>query len=128
MRNFFRSPLAWMVLAEVVVVAALIAVAWNVVASANRPISSPTVAEASAPADDTGSGLPQIPQLNVTPLKGPLPGLNVDPQFWREHLGSLNADQAFLEQLEWRIVRSAELAVSQYLESVVLPAVRHAEQ
>ena len=128
MRNFLRSPLTWMVFAEVAVVGALIAVAWNVVASANRPAPRPPVAEVAAPADDTGTGLPQIPELNLRPVKGPLPGLNVDPEFWREHLGSLNADQVYLEQLEWRIVRNAELAVSQYLESVVLPAVRHAEQ
>ena len=117
-----------MVAAEIVVVGALIAVAWNVVASAGRPVAAPAVVEAPAPADDAGSGLPQIPQVDVRPLKGPLPGLNLDPLFWRQHLGSLNADQAYLEQLEWRIVRDAELAVSQYLETVVLPAIRHAEQ
>lgn len=127
MRNFFRSPLTWMVAAEIVVVGALIAVAWNVVASANREAASPAVAEIAAPAQDSSSGLPQIPELNLRPTKGPLPGLNLDPEFWRERLGSLNSDQVYLEQLEWRIVRNAELAVNQYLETVVLPAVRRAE-
>ena len=127
MRNFFRSPLTWMVAAEIIVVAALIAVAWNVVASANRPSAAPAVGEAPAPTTDSGSDLPQIPELNLRPAKGPLPGLNLDPEFWRERLGSLNTDQVYLEQLEWRIVRNAELAVNQYLETVVLPAVRRAE-
>ena len=127
MRNFFRSPLTWMVAAEIIVVAALIAVAWNVVASANRPIATPAVGEAPVQTTDSGSGLPQIPELNLRPTKGPLPGLNLDPEFWRERLGSLNSDQVYLEQLEWRIVRNAELAVNQYLETVVLPAVRRAE-
>lgn len=127
MRNFFRSPLTWMVAAEIVVVGALIAVAWNVVASANHAVAAPAVAEVPAQTQDTGSGLPQIPELNLRPTKGPLPGLNLDPEFWRERLGSLNTDQVYLEQLEWRIVRNAELAVNQYLETVVLPAVRRAE-
>ena len=127
MRNFFRSPLTWMVAAEIIVVAALIAVAWNVVASANRPMVAPAVGEARAPTTDSGSGVPQIPEVNLRPTKGPLPGLNLDPEFWRERLGSLNSDQVYLEQLEWRIVRNAELAVNQYLETVVLPAVRRAE-
>lgn len=127
MRNFFRSPLTWMVVAEIVVVGALVAVAWNVVASANHPPATPAFDDAASPTDDSGSGLPQIPELNLRPTKGPLPGLNVDPGFWRGRLGSLNSDQVYLEQLEWRIVRNAELAVDQYLETVVLPAVQRAE-
>ncbi|HEV2413173.1 MAG TPA: hypothetical protein VGX27_00070 [Candidatus Dormibacteraeota bacterium] len=127
MRNFFRSPLTWMVAAEIIVVGALIAVAWNVVASANRPMATPAVGAAPAPTTDSDPGLPQIPELNLRPTKGPLPGLNLDPEFWRERLGSLNSDQVYLEQLEWRMVRNAELAVNQYLETVVIPAVRRAE-
>ena len=128
MRNLIRSPLTWMVAAELCVVGALIAVAWNVVASANRPASAPVVAEAPQATADSSSDLPLIPQLNTRPSKGPLPGLNVDSEYWRRQLVQLNADQAFLEQLEWRIVRDAEQAAGHYVETVVLPAVRRAEQ
>ena len=60
--------------------------------------------------------------------RGPLPGLNVDPGFWRERLAQLNGDQVDLEQLEWRIVHSAEDAAKLYLETVVLPAIQRAER
>lgn len=127
MRNLIRSPLTWMVAAELCVVGALVAVAWNVVASANHPAVPSVVADAPPPPDDSSSDLPLIPQLNTAPPKGPLPGLNVDSEYWRQQLVQLNQDQAFLEQLEWRIVHDAELAASHYVETVVLPAVRHAE-
>lgn len=129
MRNLIRSPLTWMVAAEIAVVGALVVVAWNVIASAVHA-SSPAPAAVSAPvgAGDAASPLPQLPDLNVKPVRGPLPGLNVDPGFWRGRLGRLNGDQASLERLEWAIVRNAEQAAQDYLESVVLPAIRHAEQ
>lgn len=128
MRNLIRSPLTWMVAAELCVVVALVTVAWNVVASANRPSAPALVAGAPPAIEDSGSDLPLIPQLNTQPARGPLPGLNVDSDYWRRQLVQLNADQAFLEQLEWRIVRDAELAAGHYVETVVVPAVRRAEQ
>jgi hypothetical protein len=127
MRNLVRSPLAWLVAVELVVVGALVAVAWNVVASANRA-APPPVAGAQLATDDPGTDLPQLPQLNTSPERGPLPGLAVDPGFWRERLAQLNGDQAFLEQLEWEIVHSAESAAERYVETVVLPAIQRAER
>jgi hypothetical protein len=126
MRNLIRSPLTWLVAAEFVVVAALVAVAWNVIASANRP-SSPSVAGTSLATDDPSTDLPDIPQLNASPPHGPMPGLAVDPNFWRDRLGQLNGDQVYLEQLEWQIVHSAQAAAERYVETVVLPAIRRAE-
>lgn len=127
MRNLIRSPLTWLIAAEIVVVGALGAVAWNVAASAHRAAPSVAVAEAPQATDDPGSGLPQVPQVNNPAARGPLPGLAVDPSFWRQRLGNLNADQVYLEQLEWQIVRSAEDAVNRYLETVVLPGIVRAE-
>ena len=127
MRKLVRSPLAWMIGAEVVVVAALVAVAWQVVASAGHPASLPAPVVAPGPTDDA-SPLPELPAFNPVNPRGPLPGLNVDPSFWRDRLRHVNEDQAYLEQLEWRIVRSAEDAVQHYLETVVLPAIRRAER
>jgi hypothetical protein len=127
MRNVIRSPLTWLVVAEIVVVAAIVAVAWNVVASAGHPSAPPSIAGAPQASQDPGSNLPELPQLNNPAARGPLPGLAVDPSFWRQRLGNLNGDQVYLEQLEWQIVRSAEDAVNRYLETVVLPAMRRAE-
>ena len=127
MRNVIRSPLTWLVAAELVVLAAIVAVAWTVVASAGHPSAPQSVAEAPQATDDPGSSLPGLPQLNNPTARGPLPGLAVDPGFWRQRLANLNGDQVYLEQLEWQIVRSAEDAVHRYLETVVLPAIRRAE-
>ena len=127
MRKLLRSPLTWLVAAEIVVVGAIVVVAWNVVASANR--SAPPAAIAGAPqaTDNPPADLPTVPQLNNPGARGPLPGLAVDPSFWRQRLGDLNADQVYLEQLEWQIVSSAENSVNRYLETVVLPAIARAE-
>jgi hypothetical protein len=127
MRNLIRSPLTWLVAAEIVVVGAIVAVAWNVVASAGHSPVSQSIAEAPQPTDDPGSSLPQLPRPNSPAARGPLPGLAVDPTFWRQRLGNLNGDQVYLEQLEWQIVRSAEDAANRYLNTVVLPAISRAE-
>jgi hypothetical protein len=127
MRNLIRSPLTWMVAAEVAVVGALVFLAWNVVASAGRPGVITPVIQLPAPTDDGTTPLPELPAANSQSQRGPLPGLNTDPYFWRERLAQVNSDQVYLEQLEWRIVRSAEEAVSHYLQTVVLPAIQHAE-
>jgi hypothetical protein len=127
MRKLLQSPLTWMVAAELVVVGALILVAWNVVGSAVRPVAQLPAVQAPSATDDAASPLPDLPNLNTAPARGPLPGLNVGFGFWRERLTQLNQDQAFAEQLEWQIVHSAEAAVSRYLQTVVLPAIQHAE-
>lgn len=127
MRNLIRSPLTWLVAAEFVVIGALVAVAWNVIASSSRT-APPAVADAPLATDDPSTDLPDIPQLNTSAVHGPVPGLAVDPNFWRDRLGQLNGDQAFLEQLEWQIIHNAESAAQRYVETVVLPAVQRAER
>jgi hypothetical protein len=126
MRNFLRSPLTWMVVAEFVVVGALVVVAWTAVTAASRPaLASPNNQLSGSPSDS--SALPDLPVL--TPgARGPLPGLNLESRFWRTRLAELNRDQALLAQLEWRIVHSAMDAMKRYLETVVLPAVQRAEK
>jgi len=126
MRNFLRSPLTWMVVAELVVVGALVVVAWTAFTAASRPaLASPTNQLPDSPSDS--SALPDLPVL--TPgARGPLPGLNLDSRFWRTRLAELNRDQALLAQVEWRIVHSAMDAMKRYLETVVLPAVQRAEK
>ena len=118
-----------MVIGEFVVVAALILVAWNVVAGAMQgsagaaapapSLSSPGTAASPSP------GLPAIPKPQA---HSQLPGLNLDSAFWRERLSQLNRDQVFFEQLEWRIIHSAMDAVNRYVETVVLPSITRAER
>lgn len=127
MRKMLRSPLTWIVSAEIVVVGTLVVLAWSVVAGAARPVVlSPTITFPDATAGDPNT-LPGFPDLSGAPLRGPQPGLNVNSAFWRDRLLEMNRDEAFLSRLEWRIVHGAMDAVKRYLETVVLPAVRRAE-
>jgi hypothetical protein len=57
-----------------------------------------------------------------------LPGLNVDPAFWRKRLTGLNQAEAQFEALEWRIIHSAMETVRTYVETVVIPAIEQAEK
>jgi hypothetical protein len=128
MRTFIRSPLTWLVVAEMVVVGALLVVAWNVVGSSLRPVAG-ALAQVTPPvASDDTSPLPDIPGLTGQAGRGPLPGLNLDSAFWRSRLVELNRDQVLLAQLEWRLVHAAMGAAESYVREVVLPAVRRAER
>ena len=129
MRRLIRSPLTWLVAAEILVVGALVVVAWNVVASTSRQVAaSPALAPPMTPTDATPPSLPGLAAPALKRRLGPWPGLNVDVAFWRERLAQLNSDQVDLERLEWGIVHGAEDAVKHYLETVVLPAIRRAER
>ena len=79
-----------------------------------------------------GTGVPQPSAGVLFPPRpaGPslLPGLNVDPEFWRARLAALNEAESQVEALEWRIVHSALDTIHRYVESVVVPAVEHAEK
>jgi hypothetical protein len=130
MRRFFVKPLTWMVLAEIVVVAALVGVAWHMVSGvAHNPVAPLILPGALASPEDTAPPDPSPDVINPpTPATAPLlPGLNVDPAFWRVRLAALNAAEVQLEALEWRIVHSAMDTIQRYVDSVVVPAVERSE-
>src|SRR5262245_51063234 len=128
MRNLIRSPLTWAVLAEMVVVGSLLALAWNVIGSAaHQGVALPAVSTPDGGAESGEAPLPDIPTVTGQSARGPLPGLNATPVFWRRQLAELNRDQAAFERLEWRIVHAAMEAARDYVEGVVLPAIRRAE-
>jgi hypothetical protein len=127
MRNVLRTPITWLVMAELIVVGALVVLAWDALAGAIRPVlASPALQppDSSSPAD---TPLPDLAASTKAPA-GPLPGLNVDSAFWRGRLAQLNQDQVYLERLEWQIVHSAVGAMERYVEAVVVPAVQRAER
>jgi hypothetical protein len=127
MRNLLRKPLTWMILAECAVVAALILMAWHLIAASAPAVAAPPAllpAPASDPAAETSPAAPKRSKAIVRQL----PGLNVDTGFWRLRLMELNREEAALELLEWRIVHSAMDTVQRYMESVVLPSVERAER
>ena len=126
MRKLLRSPLTWLVSAEVIVVATLVFMAWGAVAGAARSVVLPPSLQIPDLADD-GSSVPDFPLASSPEENGPPPGLNVGSRFWRDRLANLNRDQALLGRLEWRLVHGAMDAARRYVDSVVLPAVRRAE-
>jgi len=130
MRTFIRSPLTWLVVAEMVVVGALLVDAWNIAGPSLRPVAGAPAQAAPADATDSSvdtSPLPDIPGLTGQRGRGPLPGLNLNSAFWRSRLVELNRDQVLLAQLEWQLVHAAMGAAESYVKDVVLPAIRRAE-
>ena len=96
MRRLFRQPITWMVLSEVVVVSSLVAVAWHVFASAGvSDVVAPSVLPATSSPVDTAVPLPSAGVLLPPSPSSPrlLPGLNVDPFFWRARLAALKGNQ-----------------------------------
>jgi hypothetical protein len=129
MRNLLRQPLTWMVIAECIVLAMLMAFVWSGVAGAATQHPASAAAQAVlAPADASNTPLPDLTGATRPATPAQLPGLNLDAGFWRARLGQLNQDQVFFEQLEWNLVHSATDAMQRYLETVVLPSITRAEQ
>src|SRR2546427_10396176 len=97
MRKLIRSPLTWLVAAELLVVAFLVVFAWSMVANAPRPgVGSPSI-ELPGDSADASSALPDFPG-GGPPLRGPIPGLNLHSTFWRARLRELNRDQGIPAQ------------------------------
>jgi hypothetical protein len=128
MRRLIRAPLTWMIVAECAVVGVLIVVAWHIIASASTQAASVPFPFPAAEASPADTSLPAVGAPAVgAKSRGPLPGLNVGIDFWRQRLGSLNRDEAAFEALEWRVTHAVMDAARDYLETVVLPSVTHAE-
>src|SRR5438309_7952228 len=62
MRNFLRSPLTWMVVAEFIVVGVLVVVAWTAVTAATRPALASPINQLPDSSSDS-SALPDLPVL-----------------------------------------------------------------
>ena len=122
-----RSPLTWLVSAEIAVVATLVFMAWGVVSGTARSVVLPPSLQVPDLTDEDTTGLPDFPLQSSPDENGPPPSLNLGSRFWRARLVQLNRDQALLARLEWRLVHGAMDAARRYFESVVLPAVRRAE-
>src|SRR4029077_6650232 len=130
MRNLFRKPLPWMVLAECAVVAALAMVAWHMIAGppVRAKAAPPSASTPLATPDDGGQVSPDLASPSKPQASPAPPGLNVDAAFWRLRLAELNRGEAEFEALEWRIVHSAMATARRYIQTVVMPAITSAER
>jgi len=117
-----------MVAAEFVVVATLMLLVWNLVASAAATHPRAAQVSAASPAQGWTTPSPDLPEVARSKAHPQLPGLNLDAGFWRMRLSLVNREQVTVEQLEWHIVRSAMDTAQHYLETVVLPSIARAER
>ena len=119
-----------MVVSECAIVAALVMVAWHMVASPPAPqVSRAQAASPNAQAREPVTAGPKtVAGATKAPVNILLPGLNLDSSFWRLRLVELNRGESSLEQLEWKIVHSAMDAARHYVTSVVVPAIVRAER
>jgi len=126
-RHLVNHPLTWMIVAVGVVMAALLLIAWNLIAVAAVHHMSAAVTAAEAAPSTAAAKPPALRVVDSPVARGPLPGLNVDSAFWRSRLGALNHDQMIFERLERHVVQVAKDAAQSYLETVLLPSVTRAE-
>ena len=127
MFKWIRNPLFWMVVAEMLVVSLLIVAAWNLIGTAAKPALASPILQLPGPVGEQSRPGPPDLSGRKSDQRGPLPGLNLDSPFWQQRLRELNRDQAYFEQFEWRIVHAAMDSIRRYVETVVLPSIRHAE-
>ena len=129
MQRMLRRPITWMVTAEVVVVAALAGFTWHELAGVSAAPPALVLPAGPSPED---TALPDVPGDALAPPSPSslplLPGLNVDPVFWRARLAGLNGAEAQFEALEWRIIHSAMDTIRRYVDTVVIPALERAEK
>jgi hypothetical protein len=129
-----RRPLAWLIAFEILVVAALAAATYHVVATRwHGPAAAAAVAAAPLPpgrkATPKATSRPSAPAPAPTPRPtGPPPGLTFDPAFWAGQLQRVNHDQQALEQLQWQVTGAVTGWVRSYVNHVLLPAVQQAEK
>ena len=128
MKARLRQPLFWIVVCEVVVMFALFVVSWRVY-EAHRPVASAGAAIPTALAPATASpelgGGPRLvsPRPAAKPVPSPRQTVGFPVDF-----GLLNRDQADLERSEDALLVRMIRTARDYVESVVLPAVRRAER
>jgi 2-methylaconitate cis-trans-isomerase PrpF len=123
-----RQPLFWIVVCEVIVMFALFIVSWRVF-QAHRPVASAGAAIPTALAPATASPVPSTRPHPVTPrpVAKPVPSPHPAAAFPID-LEQLNRDQADLERSEDALLVRMIRTARDYLEGVVLPAVRRAER
>jgi hypothetical protein len=138
MLRILRRPFTWLVVAEVVVVGGLAAATAHVFASrAEAPAAAeplPLPAASGSPPSRPTPRLTASPGAVVavttpTPRRvGPTPGLDTSAGFLGARLKAINRDESAWERSEWTIIQAVLGFARAYIDSVVLPGVRAAEE
>ncbi|MGH7904248.1 MAG: hypothetical protein ACREPA_09010 [Candidatus Dormibacteraceae bacterium] len=132
-----RKPLAVLICAEIAVGAALVTVAWRVIAGVEHPRRAPVAAAqrgtptGAAPAPGSGPATGSAPFLPALPAAGSRPSrahLATDRGFMRGQLSGINREQSAWAKAEWGIIDAVLGAARRYIEGVVVPAVERSER
>ena len=123
-----KRPLTWLVIGELVVMLGLLALAWHILHSRQAPL--PPVAEmrvSPAPTASPASALPTA-VAKPSPRPTPQPGLATGLPTWIAQLEFINRDQAALQKAEWNLAQALVRAIRDYIEKVVLPAIKRVQE
>jgi hypothetical protein len=127
-----KKPLTVILALETVLVAGLGAAAWGVWHSRQQAPQAASTPSVAVPRQTGQRPLPASPGPPSPPASpappGPTPGFRTDAGFLARQLGDVNRDQAALENVEWRLVKTAMQGMKGYIEKVVVPAVERAER
>lgn len=125
--QLLRKPLAWMIAAEVVVVALLVAGAFHFLQGARQQAVASTLPAARVPVRPATPSSAPAPAPSATPTPGkstaPTPGAGLPFD-----IATLNSDAASWERLQERLTKALTRALRLYVETVVVPAVERAER
>jgi len=122
-----KRPLTWLVAAEIIVMLAFFALAWHLLQTPSRalpPLALPRPLATPSPARSDSVGAAVQPSPRPTPQAA----LATDLPTWIAQLGFINRDQAAWQKAEWNLLQAAVKAIRDYMEKVVLPAIRRAEE
>lgn len=133
-RLLFRPPLLWVTIAECILLAAAVALAWHIWQGRHPSVASPSHAAVAAPVSQPpASSSPAPPPTTApppaggAPQAGPTPGTRTDAAFLSRQMTELNRVEAAFENLEWRMTKALADAIQNYVERVVLPPIERSE-
>jgi hypothetical protein len=127
--RLLRRPLTWLVAGELVAMLALFAFAWHIWQSHAQ--TRPALARLPLPALSPLAPASPTPAAHSSPVvqkPTPRPGLATGPAIWTAQLGAINSDQAAWHKAEWSLIQAALQAIREYVDRVVMPAVRRAQE
>lgn len=135
-RLLFRPPLLWVTIAECLLLAAAVVLAWHIWQGRHPSVASPSQSAAAAPVSQLpASRSPALPSTSPSPAPagsapqaGPTPGTRTDAAFLSRQMTELNRVEATFEDLEWRMTKALADAIQNYVERVVLPPIERSER
>src|SRR4029077_6673397 len=111
-----RPPLCWLVLAEIVIMAALGVVTWRAWDPRQPPQPVPAVPpRAVAPSPHGAQSRRASPAPSAAPAS-PAPAVSSPPDLVSRDMSELNRVAAALEDVEWRTIRATVDGIQYYLD------------